>query len=345
MKSERILFINLLILLFSLSILICIISFLSLINYEHAYANGIRDNFGLDILPALNVEDTSLSLWVEFKPSMVESLIKEKRQLIFKLIDIDNNETYIPENMEIQIFKNIYKNKSITEELFLNDTFSSGTDSLILEFNSFDNGKRGKYNNSVENSIVKADNDGVIHINYPILDSGYYHIKVKANTKNIGLGDQDYLQFDTFLSLGEITNITDFIGQKKENITILSYNDIIVNKSISKDTKEISFKIPFNYNLTRIEEGFIYIHTELKIPKSFDKLFYYNTSKIEINDIRVEEISKSSISIDPFSNSSNLILHYILDSNSLFKLTKEREKEGKTNSEMTIKFSLVPSYR
>lgn len=345
MKSERIIFINLLILLLSLSILICLISFLFPTYYEYAYANGIRNNFGLDILPALNTDDTPLSLWVEFNPSMVQSLIKEKRQLIFKLINIDNNETYIPENMEILIFKNIYKNKSITEELFLNDTFFSEADVLILEFNSFDNGKREKYNNSAVNSIVKADNNGVIHINHPLLDSGFYHLKVKANIKNLGLGDQDYLQFDTFLSLGEITNVTAFIDQKEENITILSYNDIIVNKSISKDTKEISFKIPFNYNLTRIEEGFIYIHTELKIPKTFDKLFYYNTSNIEINDIRVEDISKSSVSIDPFSNSSNLIIHYILDSNSLFKLTKEREKEGKTTSEMTIKFSLVPSYR
>jgi len=296
----------------------------------------------LDILPSLNVDDTPISLWVEFKPTMVESIVKEKRQLILKLIDIDNNNTYIPESTEISIFKNIYRDGDITEELFLNDTFVSDVDSLILEFNSFDDKKEEKYNNSIIDSMVVADNNGVIHVNHPVLDSGYYHIKVKVNINNLGIKNQDFLQFDTFLSLGEIIKINDFNRAKEENITILSYNDIVVNRSLNKNTNEISFKIPFNYNLTRIEEGFIYIHTELKIPKTLSDFYLYNNSNIKINDINFEEIGSSSVSIDPFSNSSNLIIHYILDSNSLFKLTKEMDKVDNTPLEKTIKFSLIP---
>ena len=322
-----------------LSFLICS---LFLINYEYANSNGIRNNFGLDILPALNVDDTPISLWVEFKPSMVDSIVKEKRQLILKLIDIDTNNTYIPESTEISIFKNSYNNGNITEELFLNGTFVSDGDSLILEFNSYDNKKEGKYNNSIKDSKVLANSNGIIHVNQPVLNSGYYHLKVKANISNLGIKNQDFLQFDTFLSLGDIVKIKDFNGAKEENITILSYNDIVVNKSFNKDTNEISFKIPFNYNLTRIEEGFIYIHTELKIPKELSKYYHYNNSNIQINDINFKEISSSSVSVDPFSNSSSLIIHYILDSNSLFKLTKEMENTANTPLERTIKFSLIP---
>lgn len=328
--------------LFLLIILSFLICSLFLINYEYANSNGIRNNFGLDILPALNVDDTPISLWVEFKPSMVESIVKEKRQLILKLIDIDTNNTYIPESTEILIFKNIYNNGNITEELFLNGTFVSEVDSLILEFNSYDNKKEGKYNSSIKDSKVLADSNGIIHVNQPVLNSGYYHLKVKVNISNLGIKKQDFLQFDTFLSLGDIVKIKDFNGVKEENITILSYNDIVVDKSFNKDTNEISFKIPFNYNLTRIEEGFIYIHTELKIPKGLSKFYHYNNSNIKINDINFKEISSSSVSVDPFSNSSSLIIHYILDSNSLFKLTKEMENTANTPLERTIKFSLIP---
>ena len=35
----------------------------------------------------------------------------------------------------------------------------------------------------------------------------------------------------------------------------------------------------------------------------------------------------ASVSVDRYSNSSNVLVHFILDSNSLFKLTKEREKD------------------
>ena len=107
------------------------------------------------------------------------------------------------------------------------------------------------------------------------------------------------------------------------------------------NTDEISFEIPFKYNLTRIEEGFIYIHTELKIPKHFKKFFNANNSIIKINDIDFDEISNSSVSIDPFSNSSYLIVHYVLDSNSLFKLAKDRTEKGLDNSEMILKFSFL----
>lgn len=328
--------------LFLLIILSFLIFSLFLINYEYANSNGIRNNFGLDILPALNVDDTPISLWVEFKPSMVESIVKEKRQLILKLIDIDTNNTYIPKSTEISIFKNIYNNGNITEELFLNGTFVSDVDSLTLEFNSYDNKKEGKYNNSIKDSKVLANSNGIIHVNQPVLNSGYYHLKVKVNISNLGIKNQDFLQFDTFLSLGDIVKIKDFNFAKEENITILSYNDIVVNKSFNKDTNEISFKIPFNYNLTRIEEGFIYIHTELKIPKELSKSYNYNNSNIKINDINFKEISSGSVSVDPFSNSSSLIIHYILDSNSLFKLTKEMENTANTPLERTIKFSLIP---
>ena len=77
--------------------------------------------------------------------------------------------------------------------------------------------------------------------------------------------------------------------------------------------------------MTRIEEGFIYIHMEIKIPDTFNELFNAKEYLSTINNIDHEKISSASVSVDRYSNSSNVIVHFILDSNSLFKLTKERE--------------------
>jgi len=344
MREINLYFVTILICLFLLSFLTSSKGFLSISQIENAYANGIKNNIGRDLLPPLNLDNTPLGLWIEFKPSIVDSHVEEKRQLIFKLIDTENNSTQNPKTMEVIILKNNFRNNNITEDLFLNDTFNLRNDSLVLEFNSAkkESGKMGKYNNSMINSKIEADINGTVYVNYPILESGIYHLKIKTNMKNNnGLNGQNFLKFDSYLSLGNILNINNFSQNKNDNLTILSYNDQILKYDYNNNTDEISFEIPFKYNLTRVEEGFIYIHTELKIPKQFKKFFNANSSIIKINDIDFAEISKSSVSIDRFSNSSYLIVHYILDSNSLFKLAKDRTEKGLDNSELILKFSFL----
>jgi hypothetical protein len=88
-----------------LSLLTILLSSAYFLIIQNIYGNGIRNNFGIDYLPPLNLDDTSLSLNVEFQPSMIKSNIYEKRSLMFKLIDIDKNITYIPNFYKITILK------------------------------------------------------------------------------------------------------------------------------------------------------------------------------------------------------------------------------------------------
>jgi predicted SPOUT superfamily RNA methylase MTH1 len=123
----------------------------------------------------------------------------------------------------------------------------------------------------------------------------------------------------------------------------LSFNDKIVNYDYDQQSKKISFEIPFKYNMTRIEEGFIYIHMEIKIPETFHELFNAKEYLSTINNIEHDKISSASVSVDRFSNSSSVMVHFILDSNSLFKLTKERQEHSTEGTEMTLLFSLQPN--
>src|ERR687896_867019 len=138
-----------------LSLLTILLSVYFLI-FQNVYGNGIRNNFGIDYLPPLNLDNTSLSLNVEFQPSMTKSNINEKRSLIFKLIDIDKNITYVPNLYTINILKNDFNNGKITEKVFLNGSFFSKNGTLILQF---DSNKTTYINNNINKAIHKYNID------------------------------------------------------------------------------------------------------------------------------------------------------------------------------------------
>ena len=333
------------------SLLTILSSVYSLI-FQNVYGNGIRNNFGIDYIPPLNLNDTSLSLNVEFQPSMINSNSTEKRSLIFKLIDIDKNITYIPNLYKITILKNDFNNGKITEKVFLNGSFFSKNGTLILQFDSnktayiYNDIDREIYYNidkDHNNKIISSDENGIIVINKPNLDSGIYHLKVSINLSNAtDVSKEVILNFDSYLSLGHILDLE--IDNPDKKLTILSFNDKILRHEYNQQSKKISFEIPFNYDMTEIEEGFIYIHVEIKIPNTFNEFFNAKEYLSTINSIDHTKISSASVSIDRYSNSSNVIVHFILDSNSLFKLAKEREQYLDENSDMTIQFSLQPNY-
>lgn len=326
-----------------------LLSFYSLI-LPNVYGNGIRNNFGIDYLPPLNLEDTPLSLHVEFKPSMTKSNINEKRSLIFQLIDFDKNITYVPDFYNITILKSELYDGKVTENIFLNGSFISKNGTLILEFDSNESRNENRNNNHYiidrgwdeQQHQMNADKNGIILIDRPKLDSGMYRLKVNVALSDYSDLDKNInLKFDSYLSLG---NILDFvIDNPDKKITILSFNDKIVNYVYDQQSRKISFEIPFKYNMTRIEEGFIYIHMEIKIPDTFNELFNVKEYWSTINNIDHEKISSASVSVDRYSNSSKVMVHFVLDSNSLFKLTKEREEYStEERSEMTLRFSLQP---
>ena len=316
--------------------------------FSNVYGNGIRNNFGIDYLPPLNLDDTPLSLYVEFKPSMTKSNINEKKSLVFKLIDIDKNITYIPDFYNITILKSELNAKKVKENVFLNGSFISKNGTLILEFDS-NEGKNVKNENHYEigrdfneQQTMSANENGIILIDRLKLDSGMYRLKVNIALSNYtDLNKNLVLKFDSYLSLG---NIVEFVidNNQAKKLTILSFNDKIVNYNYDQQSRKISFEIPFKYNMTRIEEGFIYLHMEIKIPDTFKELFNTKEYMSTINNIDHNKISSTSVSVDRFSNSSNVMVHFILDSNSLFKLTKERQENTKEGSEMTLRFSLQP---
>ena len=66
--------------------------------------------------------------------------------------------------------------------------------------------------------------------------------------------------------------------------------------TMTNNLEKYHLKFHFKYNMTRIEEGFIYIHVEIKIPNTFNEFFNAKEYLSTINNIDHNKISSASVS-------------------------------------------------
>ncbi|MGD1834125.1 MAG: hypothetical protein ACPKPY_01945 [Nitrososphaeraceae archaeon] len=311
-------------------------------------SNGtINYLFGKDYLPPIGLANTSISLEVLFNPMMIQSSNIENRTLEFRLLDMENNSSLNVDSYFISIFKNELVNNTIIKTILINNTFFSDKNFLILKFDNSNQTENFGFQNLFQNQNPIVAKSGIVNISDMVLDSGIYDLKVSVyRSENDIKENERELRFYSSLSLGNVLPLKINDGANTNyNITILSYNNKILNPFLifNKDSKVLSYEVPFHYNITRIEEGFINIHTEIKFPKTLEQIFNLSNYSSTINGKQFDEISKSSFLIDKFSADDEITIHFILDSNSLFKLAKDFHSYNVLDKNMTILFSFFPT--
>ncbi|MGH9977949.1 MAG: peptidase, partial [Nitrososphaeraceae archaeon] len=88
------------------------------------------------------------------------------------------------------------------------------------------------------------------------------------NPRNIFI-PQEAPKFETFLSVGDVYNFKDlqYNGQTF-NTTLISYYDQILDFNFDSERGLFSWSMPFYYNLTRLRDNPIFVHEEIKLPKT-----------------------------------------------------------------------------
>jgi hypothetical protein len=94
--------------------------------------------------------------------------------------------------------------------------------------------------------------------------------------------------------------------------------------------------MPFNWNLSRIKEVNIFVHEELKVPKSFAQFTNVTSFDAKVNG---QPVTGRSLAIDPFSSEKALIIHYLLTKNDIVKVANLSDTSRSNN---TMKFTLSP---
>jgi hypothetical protein len=265
-----------------------------------------------ETLPPFNVNGQKLFLYTKISPSTIKPGDTQNRYLDVSIINYDTEELVPNATYQITIFKD---NRIITEGQFhsqpgpLKITIEpTGDHTRVIGFTSL---KNGTWNTST----------GKITIRGPIfLDSGLYHLSIRilelGNIKDRLLVLLRGLEFDSWLSIADAKNNVIQNEGKNFNVTVISYYDRIGGFSFDSVAKSITWAMPFDWNLSRVNRSNILVHEEVKIPKSL-----YNGSPWDyyayVNDI---PISGKSIIIDPFSSPNVDTMHIIINKQDITNL-------------------------
>src|SRR4051794_37323997 len=85
--------------------------------------------------------------------------------------------------------------------------------------------------------------------------------------------------------------------------------------------------MPFDWNLSRIQKQNIFVHEELRLPKSWKNFVgsgFAGSFNATVNGIPV---TGRSLAIDPFSYPNAIVLHYLINKNDLIRIAQARQKQ------------------
>jgi hypothetical protein len=178
------------------------------------------------------------------------------------------------------------------------------------------------------------------------LEGGLYHFIVRIVTVDYVrtiLPDDQQPEFNGWLSVGAYQNKSLDIGGKPIPVEILSYYDKINNISYVPPSNAISFDMPFNYDMNRLnaKDNNVYIHQEVYVPKpsvlsSSGSYNGYVNGKDVTNNLVVDG-----------SNKTKDVVHFMLTKPIVLQIASQHNQTSTAaatnNSSSVMNFSLVPS--
>ena len=297
--------------------------------YQKAYADGLTQ----ENLPPATVGNRQASLFVKVSPPILVSTSTNKQDtyMQFRLFDANNNQTIQHVTYDISVFRGASgssassSSSSSADKPLLRDFFHAHNGLLTLKIQPAQ-GPITIYGEQdpILNAWV-ADPGGTINIRGPLLlQGGLYHFHVEIftidNDRSLFMPEQAP-KFDSYLSVGDVyTNRWNYQNHNY-NTTLISYYDKINGGlNFNPINKIFSWSMPFNWNLTRIKQQPIFVHEEMRIPKTWKGLGDNTQFKALVNG---QPLSGRSLAIDPFSFPDAMVVHYLINKNDVLKLAQQ----------------------
>ena len=321
--------------------------------YQKAYADGLTQ----ENLPPATVGNRQASLFVKVNPPILTTDNRQNAYMQFRLFDANNNQTIQHVTYEITVTRGTSSSSSSVEKPLMRDFFHAHNGLLTLKIQPTPGavtiyGEQDPFQNA-----WVADPGGTINVKGPVLlEGGLYHFHVEIfgidNDRNIFI-PENAPKFDSYLSVGDVYRNNWNYQNHNYNTTLVSYYDKIINNKINFDPikKSFSWSMPFNWNLTRLQQQPIFVHEEMRLPKSwkgFGDLTQFNAT------VNGQPLSGHSLAIDPFSFPNYTIVHFFVSKNDIVKLAQEvysnynnnnnnaAARISKTNTTGLMKFALSP---
>ncbi|MBI5697436.1 MAG: peptidase [Thaumarchaeota archaeon] len=289
---------------------------------QSAYGDGLFE----ENLPPASFGDRQAALFIKINPPILTADTVGDTYLQLKLFDSNTGKTVQHTTYFVEAWKD--------EKLLLRSNFHAHSGDLTL--------KIIPTNVDVNDVIVYGDQleelpntwtafGDKIDVHAPVLlDSGLYHFKITITgidfDRNI-FAESQYRSFDSWLSVGDISNEKITYGGKTYDASIISYYDKIENFKFDEAKKAISFSMPFNWDTKRIEGQQIFVHQEVRIPKTFKE--FTDTTAYDGKVSGVPTIGRMLI-LDPYSIEGTSILHFLVNKQEILSMAKTVPAGAKT---------------
>jgi hypothetical protein len=247
------------------------------------------------------------------------------------LFDANNNQTIQHVTYEITVNKGTLLSSSSPsssgQKPLLRDFFHAHNGLLTLKVQP-SNGTLTIYGEQdpFQNAWV-ADPGGTINVKGPVLlEGGLYHFHIEIfsidNDRNLFL-PQNAPKFDSYLSVGDVYRNKWNYQNQVYNTTLISYYDKINNLNFDPVKKSFSWTMPFNWNLSRIQQQPIFVHEEMRLPKSWKGFGDSPRFNATVNG---QTLLGRSVAIDPFSFPDAMVVHYLINKNDVIKLAQQEQQ-------------------
>ncbi|VVC05758.1 Uncharacterised protein [uncultured archaeon] len=311
------------------SALVSLIVVLSAVPYS-AYGDG----FTMENLPPASVGNRNVQLFIKLTPPIITSDTSQPREIYLRVFDANTNQSIVHDSMFITITKH--------DQLLMRDLFHTHTGELTLDVTPTNTpGKWIIYGDQEPflNAWVNQDGGPIPVLADALGEGGLYHIHIELFAidydNNIFTPDQAP-KWDSYLSVGDISNHNVVYNSNTYNTTVISYYDKI-NDDFSFDPSkvQVSYSMPFDWNLTRIASQPIFVHEEIHIPKSFKDFTNTPTYTATVNGY---QITGRRLIVDPYTLGDTVIAHILL--NKLDIANMANQIPSGTN---TMSFTLAPA--
>jgi|SRR6185312_1913446 len=263
------------------------------------------------------IGDRVITTFIKLNPPIITSDSSEDKTLQFRFFDANTNTTI----KNVSFFINATKG----DKILMHDLFYTHTGYLTIKFQPGDcpSGICTVYGNPdpVLGGWGSETND--VTVLSPILaEGGLYHLHMELlalDFANTLLDPSNPPKFDSYLSVGDVSTQDVTYQNNAYNTTLISYYDKTSNFNFDQSTKQFSWNMPFDWDVNRFQDRPIFIHEELRVPKS---LTAFSDTPTYAASAQGYGLTGSRIIVDPYTIGDYMIVHLFLNKFDLVNMAK-----------------------
>jgi len=171
------------------------------------------------------------------------------------------------------------------------------------------------------------------------INGGLYHFIVRIATVDSDstlLPDNQEPIYDSWLSIGNTVNQQIDLNGKQIPIKVISYYDKLNSFRFDAKNMQMQFNMPFNWNISRINNTNIFVHEEVYVPNPTP----FTANKSFAGTVNGIDVSKD-LMLDN-SNPNRDVIHVMIPKNDLVGIADQVNKNTQAYNGL-MKFTLQPA--